>query len=254
MARDKHLKNQINREQTLCGLRAVQAALQTRPEQVKRLFFSAAHARALAPVLANLASRRAVFRQLPDDELDRVAGTRAHQGLVAVLDAPEVPELTRESVVHAAQRPGVTLLLDGVGNPHNLGAIARTGAFLGVRALWLTAEGVETVRSSAACRTAEGGLEHLPVAACHDALAVVRAYVQAGGHALALAVRGDKTLADLAALRDQPLLLVLGSEEAGLNPAVEAACSLRVRIAGTQAVESLNVSVAAGIALAALLA
>ena len=240
------------RDQTLCGLRAVHAALRARPEQVRRLFFAAEHARDLQPVLAQLAKRRAIFRELPDEELDRVAGTRAHQGLVAVLDTPDVPTLARAEVVIAAQNPGITLLLDGVGNPHNVGAIARTAAFLGVRALWLTAEGAATVRSAAACRTAEGGLEFLAVAACHDALAVVRAYVHAGGQALALAVRGEQTLADLAQLRGHAVLVVMGSEETGLDPAVEAACSLRVRIPGTDAVESLNVSVAAGIALAAL--
>lgn len=240
------------REQTLCGLRAVQAALRQRPERVKRLFFLAEHARSLAPTLQDLAKRRAIFRQVSAEELDRVAGTRAHQGLVAVLDAPEVPTLAREDVALAARQPGPTLLLDGVGNPHNIGAIARTAAFFGVRALWLTAPGAANVRSTAACRTAEGGLEFLPVAACHDALAVVRAYKEAGGQVLALSVHGDKTLADVALWRGKPVLLVLGAEEAGLDPAVEALCSLRVKIAGTDAVESLNVSVAAAIALAAL--
>ena len=241
------------REQTICGLRAVQAALKMRPDRVRRLFYSAEHARPLQPTLAILAKRRAIFRELPADELDRVAGTRAHQGLVAVLDAPDVPKLSREAVTLTAQQPGVTLLLDGVGNPHNVGAIARTAAFLGVRSLWLTAEGAETVRSSAACRTAEGGLESLDVSVVHDARAVVQAYAAAGGHALALAVRGEKTLADLTTYRGQPILLVVGSEENGLDPAVEAACTLRARITGTAAVESLNVSVAAGIALAAVI-
>ncbi len=240
------------REQTICGLRAVQAALRQRPDRVRRLFYSAEHSQSLQPVLAQMAKRRGIFRVLPPEELDRVAGSRAHQGLVAVLDAPEVSVVTREIVAQTARVPGLTLLLDGVGNPHNVGAIARTAAFLGVRAMWLTADGAACVRSSAACRTAEGGLEYLPVAACHDALAVVQAYVHAGGQALALSVRGDKTLADLAQFRGQPVLLVLGSEEAGLDPAVEAACTLRLRIAGTGAVESLNVSVAAGIALATL--
>jgi TrmH RNA methyltransferase len=240
------------REQTLCGLRAVQAALAQRPGDVRRLFYSADHAKSLQPILAELAKRRAIFRALPAEELDRVAGTRAHQGLVAVLDAPDVALLSREDVVSTARQPGITLLLDGVGNPHNVGAIARTAAFLGVHGLWLTAEGASTVRSAAACRTAEGGLEHLAVSACHDARAVVQAYVAAGGHALALAVRGEKTLAELGAYRGKAVLLVLGSEEEGLDPAVEAACSVRARIVGTDAVESLNVSVAAGIALAAL--
>ncbi len=247
------MPSETSREQTICGLRAVQAALQVRPERVRRLFFSPDHERELRPILAQLAKRHGIFRTLPPEELDRVAGSRAHQGLVAVLDAPEVPTLARETVERAAREPGITLLLAGVGNPHNVGAIARTAAFLGVGALWLTAEGAAVVRSAAACRTAEGGLEHLLAAKCHDALAAVRAYVQAGGCAVALAVRGEKSLAELAPYRAKPVLLVLGSEEQGLDPAVEAACSARVRIPGTAAVESLNVGVAAGIALAALL-
>ena len=242
-----------NQEQVLCGQRAVLAALQMRPNALKRLYFASERSRELQPILAELAQRRAIFRQLSAEELDRVAGSRAHQGLAAVFDLPEVPLLSREAVRRAATRPGVTLLLDGVGNPHNLGAIARTAAFLGVRALWLGGDGVTSVRSAAAYRTASGGLEHLPAFACHDALAVVGAFQEAGGMALALTVHGDKNLIDLAVFRAKPVLLALGSEENGLDPAIEAECGQKVRIPGAGGVESLNVGVAAAIALAALL-
>lgn len=242
----------LPRQQTICGKRAVQAALEHRLDQVQRLFFAPELAAELQPVLKKLAKNRAIFRELPPAELDKVAGGRAHQGLCAVLVWPEVSALTREHVEQTAKQPGVTVLLDGVGNPHNLGAIARTAAFLGAQALWLPREGADIIRSSAAYRTAEGGLEQLPVLAGADPLAIVRAFVQAGGQAVALSVRGQKTLENLAELHDKPVLLVLGSEENGLDPQVEAACPVQVRIPGTQRVESLNVGVAAGIALAAM--
>lgn len=239
-----------HKEQTLCGQRAVEAALRTRLEHVRRLFYGAEHSRTLQPVLKQLAARRAIFRELPDDELTRVAGTRAHQGLVAVLDLPDVPVLARTDVEAAVTQPGVTVLLDGVGNPHNVGAIARTAAFLGARALWLTDEGAACVRSTAAYRTAEGGLESLPVALATRPRALVETWLAGGGQAVALSVHATHRLDEVA--KDRPVLLVLGSEEQGLHADVEAACPTRVRIDGTGAVESLNVSVAAGIALAAL--
>ena len=240
------------RTQTITGYRAVRAALDHRLGDVERLFYAAEHAMVLRPWLKQLAERRATFRELPAPELEKAGGGRAHQGLVAVLRWPDVPPLTRELVVATAQRPGVTVLLDGVGNPHNLGAIARTAAFLGVAALWLPAEVADAMRSAAVYRTAEGGLETVPVLGGPAPLKVVQAFVDAGGTAVALTVRGRGKLADLTALRGQAVLLVLGSEEFGLERDVETACPLQVRIAGTDRVESLNVGVAAGIALAAL--
>lgn len=242
----------LARLQTITGYRAVRAALDHRLSDVERLFYATEHAQVLRPILKKLAEKRITFRELPAAELEKAGGGRAHQGLVAVLRWPEVPTLTRDMVIAAAQVPGVTLLLDGVGNPHNLGAIARTAAFLGVSALWLPGESADTMRSAAVYRTAEGGLESVPVLAGPEPLKVVQAFVGAGGTAVALSVRGRGHLADLTALRGQAVLLVLGSEEFGLERDVESACSVHVRIAGTDRVESLNVGVAAGIALAAL--
>lgn len=239
------------KEQRICGLHAVLAALRARQHQVRRLYFSAELRASVQPFLPPLAARRAVFRELPPEELAKVAGSHSHQGLAAVLAWPEVPLLTRSDVQGAATTAGVTLLLDGVANPHNLGAIARTAAFFGAAGLWVGADARETLRSAAAYRVAEGGLELLAVAAYVDAAAVVQAWVAAGGAAVALAVTGSRGLDALDATQ-QPLLLILGAEESGVSAAVVAASSGVVRIAGTGAVESLNVSVAAGIALAAL--
>ena len=149
-------------EQIVCGQHAVLAALQHRARDVRRLYFAPSHLAALRPVLRELAARRAVYREVSDAELERVAQSRAHQGLCAVLDAPETETVRLDDLHDWAAAPGVTLALDGVGNPHNLGAIARTAAFLGAGAILLSAEGVACVRSTSAYRTAQGGLETLP--------------------------------------------------------------------------------------------
>ncbi len=242
-------------EQIVCGQHAVTAALQHRCRDVRRLYFAPQHLASLKPVLRELAARRAIYRELPDAELERVSGQRAHQGLVAVLDAPETETVRLDDLHDWAETPGVVLALDGVGNPHNLGAIARTAAFLGVRALLLSAQGVACVRSTAAYRTSEGGLEVLPAYRSEHLAGDIRIFRQAGGRVCALAVGGTQKLSDLAGLgRKGPgVLLVAGSEEDGMTAEVAKACGNALRIDGSGAVESLNVGVAVGMALSWLL-
>jgi RNA methyltransferase, TrmH family len=109
---------------------------------------------------------------LPPAELTRAAGTSRHGGVVAVAWPRPVPTFD------AARPPLVPLLLvlDGVGNPHNLGAIARSAAFFGVGVVLLREGAGQAKLSGAAYRTAEGGMEHLELyraadlAACLGAL------------------------------------------------------------------------------------
>jgi len=240
------------RDQILSGRHAVLAALHHRPGDVLRLFFDPTHLAELKPILRDLAQRRALYRELPEPELARIAGTRAHQGLVLVLRRPSVRPVLPAQVATWARGPSLVLALDGVGNPLNLGAIARTAAFLGVRDLLLSEQGTEAIGSGAAYRTAEGALESLTLWRSSDLAQDLHTLQAAGGLAVALAV--DGTL-DLPALRQRGpagLVLVAGAEEDGVRPQVQAACGARVRIDG-DGVQSLNVGVAVGIALSWLL-
>lgn len=239
--------------QILCGYHAVHAALRQRPAQVLRLLFADAHAPELAPVLRELARRKAIYRLLPDEELSRVAGTRAHQGLVAVVHPRQLPGLDRAALAKLAAEPGVIVALDGVTNPHNVGAIARTAAFLGARALVLTSAAAKVTLSTAANRTAEGALEVLPVLHCGEIAKMLAEFAAAGGATVGLALDGAQSLQHWPAPQ-RGVCLVAGAEEAGLQPAVRAACQVALRIDGNAAVQSLNVGVAVGIALHHLLA
>jgi TrmH RNA methyltransferase len=240
-------------DQTLCGWRAVLAAIDQRPDALRKLYYDPARLPALRPILRELAARRVPYREVAAEELERISHSHAHQGVVAILALPPLP-LTTEATLQAwATQPGVDLVLDGVDNPHNLGAMARTAAFLGVRALLLGEHGAAAIRSAAANRTAEGGLEHLPVWRSGDLVQDILRFQALGGHAVALAVRGAVPLRAFRSRPGQSLWLVAGSEEAGLRPEVERVCHKKVRIEGTGKVESLNVGVAVAIALARLL-
>nr|WP_255529081.1 RNA methyltransferase [Roseomonas rosulenta] len=139
--------------------------------------------------------------------------------------------------------------MDGIGNPHNLGAIARSAAFFGCRAMVLSGDPRQAGLSDAAFRTAEGGLEALELYRAADLPLLLRA-LPAGIVSVAAVARGGAPPA--AVPRGAPVLLVLGNEESGLAAPTIAACALRVTLPPTGPVESLNVSVAAAVLIHAL--
>jgi TrmH RNA methyltransferase len=160
---------------------------------------------------------------------------------VTLLDVANLPPL-----LWAAP---VLPILDGIGNPHNLGAIARSAAFFGCKALVISGDQRQARLSDAALRTAEGGLEALAVFQAPDLPALLRALAP---HMLSLAAVARDGEAPEALPRGRPFALVLGNEEKGLAQGSIAACAARVTLSGSGAVESLNVSVAAAVLIHAL--
>jgi TrmH RNA methyltransferase len=160
-----------------------------------------------------------------------------------------VPPLDLAETARWARDGQPLLLLDGIGNPHNLGAIARSAAFFGLPRLVLSDHPDQAAPSDAAYRVAEGGLEHI---------ALFRAGFPATLRELRRSYRVIGTAAtdghglDLLEAGERPVALVLGNEERGLPQATLAACEAVVTIPGTGRVQSLNVSASAAILLHAL--
>ncbi len=137
------------------------------------------------------------------------------------------------------------LVLDRVGNAHNLGALIRTAAYLGVNQI-VIADAPESARpNDAAYRVAEGGMEQVTVWLARDLARLIGDLRAAGYMVMAAATRGGRLQSAKSA--NQPMALVMGNEEHGIAPMVAAACTRQVTIPGTGAVESLNVSVAGAI-------
>jgi TrmH RNA methyltransferase len=228
---------------TICGANAVAALFQRRPDAVLRLYYTEAMRALAGPYCAELARRRLPYRLLPPEEMIKAAGTTHHGGLAAVARARVVPIMDPQ----APPRERFLLVLDGIGNPHNLGAIARSAAFFGVRWLLLHHVPGAALPSDAAYRTAEGALEHLEIARTRDLPGLLRAIGPVYRTVAATLRPGAMAMQDLP--RDRNLALVLGSEEHGVSPAVLAACRREVRIEGSGAVQSLNVAQAAAVLL-----
>lgn len=234
----------------VCGQRAVLALFAARPDAIRRLFFSGDMAGAARPICAQLAKSRRPFRQVGEEELQRIAGTMHHGGLVAAVAPRPIRAPAPDDVKRWAAARAPLLILDGVSNPHNFGAIMRTAAFLGVREVVLSERPGQALPSEAAIRVAEGGLEHVTLWR-PPALAPFLRALKASYRTVAASPRG--TPLGALAPDKRPAALVLGNEEHGLSPAVARECEALVAIRGTGAVESLNVSVAAGILIHALL-
>jgi TrmH RNA methyltransferase len=235
-------------ELKLCGLAAVRARFARDPQSILRLFFDHATGQRVGVMCKVLASAKRVYRQVEPAELEKIAGSIHHGGIVAVVAPAPLRPVTTDELARWAKRAEPVLVLDRIGNAHNLGAIVRTAAFFGVPRIVIPEHADAARPSDAAHRVAEGGFEHVEVWLARDLVALARDLAAAGFDVVGAATRGGR--ADAARPRDRrPLALLLGNEEHGLAPEVATACTRLVTIPGSGQVESLNVSVAAAVLL-----
>ena len=241
-------RNEAPREELkICGLAAVKARFEREPASILRLFFDEPTSRKVGAMSRALALAKKVYRCVPTAELEKIAGSVHHGGIVAVVAAPVLRMPNRDHLRAWAAARETVLVLDRIGNAHNLGAIARTAAFLGVARIVISADATASRPTEAAHRVAEGGLEHIDLWQSGNLAALVQELAAAGYEVIGAATRGGRP--EAAAGTGKPIALVLGNEETGLAPAVAVACTRLVTIPGTGKVESLNVSVAAAILL-----
>lgn len=238
----RHRAKEIN----VCGWQAVSTLFERHPDEIRRLFFDAATGKRAGDLCRYLAHHRKVYRQLPPEELEKVAATLHHGGIVAVISERPLHKATRETIDRWASTRTPLLLLDRVSNANNLGAIVRTAAFFGVKFIVVPDHPSQALPGDAAWRVAEGGMEFVEfhrVAAMTDFCTVVkRAYFLVGA-----SITGGSLRSGVEAAQSRPVALILGNEEHGIAPAVAAACDKLVRIPGKDSVQSLNVSAAAAV-------
>jgi len=152
-----------------------------------------------------------------------------------------------DDLLSRLDRDSLFIVLDEVQDPRNLGAILRTAAAASVSGLFLPLHRSAQL-TPAAVRASAGGVESVPVARVTNLVRLLERMGEAGILRIGLDAAANDLHTSLPA-SDRPIALVLGGEERGLRPTVRAACDRLVRIPIRGRVGSLNVSVAAGIAL-----
>ncbi|MFE8072714.1 23S rRNA (guanosine(2251)-2'-O)-methyltransferase RlmB [Marinobacteraceae bacterium S3BR75-40.1] len=229
------------------GIHAVQALLEKRPEQVEWLWLQEGRADRRVEALLALAERFGVRHEsLPRKKLDEMVGG-AHQGVVARVRAlPAWDEGQLLDYVKERGRNAFVLVLDGVTDPHNLGACMRTADAAGVDVIVMPKD-KSAALTPAARKVACGAAEVLPLARVTNLARTLRALQDCGVWLVGTAGEAPQSLyqADLTG----PLAVVMGAEGKGMRRLTREHCDALVYLPMAGTVESLNVSVATGITL-----
>jgi TrmH RNA methyltransferase len=227
----------------VCGRHACRALFVRRPSQILRVYLTEEMVRPFGDLLHACAELRRPYRIVAAEELERITESRHHEGICIVAAAPAPPSL---AAILGAPGTGCLVALGGVANPHNTGAIVRTAAHFGVRAILL--EGEAKRLPPAVYRTAQGGAEWVDVVAAKTLAGALAEARRAGFTICATSSHAGTDL--YAAELPARTVILLGAEDEGLSPALAGAADLTLRIPGSGRVESLNVAAATAVLLA----
>ena len=245
------MRNRLTDELAVCGFNAVLAAGENNPEKINRLFLREDMLQHFTGICKNLAERKRPYKICEDEELEKICKSHHHQGVVAMVLLPALDPLNRDDLEEWSKEGKTGLILHSVGNDHNLGAIARSAAFFDAKYLVISKNEIETSLTTAAYRTAEGGMEHVTVRTIQNTPLFL---MQASRQLLTIGTdpRARRRIGDLQKIVEERqkksggarpgIAVVLGNEETGLPDDVKDACSVLLRIPGTGLMDSLNVA------------
>jgi 23S rRNA (guanosine2251-2'-O)-methyltransferase len=232
----------------LTGIHAVQEALEAGRPLGHIVIARGRHGDRIED-LVRLARSRGVSVRFEDRaQVDRLAGSREHQGVVAFATAraaATLDDILARATGDATQK-GLIVLLDGVEDPHNLGAIIRTALAAGAHGV-VVPERRAAGLTDVVARASAGALAHLPVARVTNLVRAMEELKKAGFWLVGLEERAEKSYAD--ADFTLPIGIVLGGEGKGLHELTRKRCDFVVSLPTSGPVRSLNVSVAAGVVL-----
>ncbi len=229
------------REMKFHGLSACLELCRVRPQDIIRMYLTETRLGVFSPALRYIAKERKAYHLVGNEDLERLTETIHHQGICVL--AYEHEETSFQQVLSSLRGNSARTLwvyLDGVENPHNLGAIMRSCAHFGVSYLFGAAARLPRL-SASACRVAEGGAEHVRLVFLKDPLAQLSELRAQGFTLMATSLQGESLFS--APMPDRTLM-ILGSELYGISPELLKITGRKVTIPGTGRVESLNVSAA----------
>ena len=222
----------------LYGWHTVAAALANPERRIRKLWLSENAARRLADDNIDTRVTPEIVRPSLIDQ--RLGPDAVHQGLLAEADPLPSPD------IETLPQDGIVLVLDQITDPHNVGAIMRSAAAFAVKAIVTTARHSPEATGVLA-KAASGALEHVPFVTVQNLARGLAALKERGFLVIGLDSSGDDDLAALPLRR--PLALVLGAEGKGLRQLTKETCDHVARLDLPGAIQSLNVSNAAAVAL-----
>jgi 23S rRNA (guanosine2251-2'-O)-methyltransferase len=238
----------VSKGSWIAGINAVASALEHDLERVHEVLLEAGAKNPRLVDIEDKARRNDIsVRRVPLQSLDGIAGGLRHQGAIARYEAPrQVEESALPALLEAANGSALLLVLDGVQDPHNLGACLRSAAAAGVTAVIIPKDKAAPVNATVR-KTSAGAADRIPVISVTNLARTLRTIKEAGVWVYGLAGEATATIhgTDLSG----NVALVLGAEGEGMRRLTREHCDGLLRIPMPGEMESLNVSVAAGIAL-----
>ncbi|MBI1767822.1 MAG: 23S rRNA (guanosine(2251)-2'-O)-methyltransferase RlmB [Bacteroidetes bacterium] len=236
----------MKNKDTIFGTRAVMEAIKAGRE-IEKIFIQSGLSNDLIRELINSAQAHKVpFTFVPQQKLNTL-GDKNHQGVVCQMAAVEYASL--ENIIdkcYSEGREPFFLILDRITDVRNFGAIARTVECAGLDAIIIGDKGNAPI-SADAMKTSAGALNHLPVCRVKDMRETFHLLKDNGVQIVACTERAEKTLYETEL--NTPLAIIMGSEEDGISPQMLKDSNHRAKIPMHGEIASLNVSVAAGIAI-----
>jgi RNA methyltransferase, TrmH family len=234
----------LNDETKVYGENACRVLFSQRPDSVIRLYVSQQLAAKFSEVMKYLATVKKAYHIVDDAELEKVAASTHHGGVVMLVKRRPITPLA-QYLQQKGRKRDCLLALDGVGNPHNLGAITRSCAHFGVGGIVMKQP--ELLQSGAALRTAEGGGEFIEGLSCDNLPLALKLCKDAGYTLITTSSHGGSSLYN--SVLPAKVVIVFGEEMFGVSQQVAKNADIALQIPGTGKVESLNVSVAASLIL-----
>ncbi|MFC3032611.1 TrmH family RNA methyltransferase [Pseudoalteromonas fenneropenaei] len=237
-------KVQNGAELKLYGINSCLAFFEAHPALMVRAYVTEQAAKSKFKALLKwFVANKKAYHVVSDAELEKVTESKHHEGICLLVKAPPQQRLDNWLRQLPTEQQGMVLLLDRVGNPHNLGAIMRVAAHYDVLAL-VTCD-PQALQSGAAVRTSEGGAIHMPILQTDEmALAVVQ--LQRAGFCV-MATSSYHSQDVYRTTLPARAAFILGEEREGVDPQLAKISDKNVIIQGSGKVESLNVSVAAAL-------
>jgi 23S rRNA (guanosine2251-2'-O)-methyltransferase len=228
------------------GFHAVLAKIRQHPDDVREIFLDASRQDARAHDLVKLAEKLNLrLMQVDNNRLQGMAGGGSHQGVVARVDAAQ-RYVSLEDVLDTLGEPALLLVLDGVTDPHNLGACLRVADAVGAHAVVAPKDRAVGLTATVS-KVASGAAENVPYVTVTNLARTLRELKERDVRLVGADDAAETGLysADLSG----PLAWVLGAEGEGMRRLTRETCDVLVKIPMLGSVASLNVSVAAGVCL-----
>jgi 23S rRNA (guanosine2251-2'-O)-methyltransferase len=233
---------------SLFGIHAVQAALEYSPANIRRAWVDNQRQDArLKDILDELLALGIQLEKTERKKLDRMADGKNHQGIIIAVELPAMRNEDRlKSDLLALSEPAFYLVLDQVQDPHNLGACLRTADAVGAHGIIVTKDNAAGITPTV-CKVASGAVETVPVYQVTNLARTLRWLKEQNIWIVGTAGEVEQTVFDIDL--DMPLAIVMGTEGTGMRHLTRQHCDFLVKIPMAGRVESLNVSVAAGVML-----